>query len=166
MILRPSKIVHVGRDEDPFDDPRFQENKMKEMIKIAIAVSLVLFLLLGGIGGCMYAYPQYKVYAKRMEGQAVLAEAESSRQVAVREALALKDSAQYKSEAEVIRAQGVANANKIIGDSLKGHDEYLRYLFIDTMHNTKNQVIYVPTEAGLPVLEATRLQPAPAAPQQ
>lgn len=123
------------------------------------AIIVCAFLLLGGIGGCMYIYPKYKVYSMEMHGKAVLAEAESSRQVAVREALALKDSAQYKADAEIMRARGVAKANGIIGDSLKGNDEYLRYLYIDMMSNTKNQFVYVPTEAGLPIMEASRLAP-------
>src|SRR5688572_27372695 len=107
------------------------------LVGVVGIVALVLFVLLGGIGGCMWGYPKYKVYSATLHGQAVLAEAESSRQVAVREALALKDSAKYKAEAEIIRSRGVATANEIIGDSLKGHDEYLRYLYIDMMHNTK-----------------------------
>jgi regulator of protease activity HflC (stomatin/prohibitin superfamily) len=127
--------------------------------KMIVIAALCVFLLFGSIGGCMWGYPKYKVYAQEMSGKAVLAEAESSRQVAVREALALKDSAKYKAEAEIIRSEGVAKANSIIGDSLKGHDEYLRYLYIDMMHNTKNQFVYVPTEAGLPIMEASRFAP-------
>lgn len=133
--------------------------KGESLLQLIVIVALVLFVLLGGIGGCMWGYPKYKVYAQKMSGEAVLAEAESSRQVAVREAPALKDSARYKAEAEITRARGVATANQIIGDSLKGHDEYLRYLYIDMMHNTKNQMVYVPTEAGLPIMEASRFAP-------
>lgn len=124
-------------------------------------ILLCALLLFGGVGGCMWGWPKYKVYSATLHGQAVLAEAESSRQVAVREALALKDSAEYKAQAEITRAGGVARANQIIGNSLKGHDEYLRYLYIDMMHNTKNQFVYVPTEAGLPIMEASRFAPRP-----
>jgi hypothetical protein len=50
-----------------------------------------------------------------------------------------------------------------IGDSLKGNEAYLRYLWINNSDgNGDKQVIYVPTEAGLPILEAGRLK-APAA---
>lgn len=131
----------------------------KEIMTPILIAILSAFVVLGGVGGCMWGMPKYKVYSAEMRGRAVLAEAESSRQVAVREALALKDSARYKAEAEVVRADGVAKANKIIGDSLKGHDEYLRYLYIDMMHNTQNQFVYVPTEAGLPIMEASRFAP-------
>jgi hypothetical protein len=73
------------------------------------------------------------------------------------EAPAKKDAASLLAESEVLRADGVAKANKIIGDSLKGNEAYLRYLWIDKLDNKSGQVIYVPTEAGLPILEAGRL---------
>lgn len=140
-----------------------KHQKGESVMQLIVAIAFGLFLILGGIGGCMWGMPKYKVYSAEMRGKAVLAEAESSRQVAVREALALKDSAKYKAEAEITRAEGVAKANAIIGNSLKGHDEYLRYLYIDMMHNTQNQFVYVPTEAGLPIMEATRFAPKPQA---
>lgn len=139
-------------------------NEERSSLRGPIILALgALFLMLGGVGSCMWGYPKYRVYSAEMAGKAVLAEAESSRQVAVREALALKDSAKHKADAEVVRARGVAQANSIIGNSLKGHDEYLRYLYIDMMHNTKNQFVYVPTEAGLPIMEASRFAPQQAA---
>ncbi len=133
-------------------------------------VRLAIVVLLAGvttIGGCMAGMPKYRVYSAEMRGKAVLAEAESSRQVAVREALALKDSAQYKAEAEVIRADGVAKANRIIADGLGGPEGYLRYLAIEAMRDQVNSqsatTIYVPTEAGIPITEASRFnKPAPA----
>ena len=75
---------------------------------------------------------------------------------------AKKQSAQSFADAEVIRAQGVAKANAIIGQSLKDNEAYLRYLWISKLSDAegKGQVIYVPTEAGLPILEANRIQSA------
>lgn len=64
--------------------------------------------------------------------------------------------AKKDAEIEVARAEGVAKANMIIGDSLKNNEPYLRYLWINNLKETKNDVIYVPTETGLPILEATR----------
>ena len=57
----------------------------------------------------------------------------------------------------------MAKANEIIGGSLKGNEEYLRYLWIDNLEKGNNSVIYVPTEAGLPILEANRT-PRPVTP--
>lgn len=130
-------------------------------------ILLCTFLLFGGVGGCMWGYPKYKVYSMEMHGRAVLAEAESSRQVAVREALALKDSAEFKAQAEVIRANGTATANKIIANGLGGPEGYLRYLAIEAMKEQAQgqnaTTIYVPTEAGIPITEASRFnKPLPA----
>lgn len=116
----------------------------------AIIALLVVFVLSAGLYGC----PDYNVYMSRKSGEAKLAEAESSRQVAVREAQAKYDSASLLAKAEIERAKGVAEANKIIGDSLKGNEDYLRYLWIDGLQTKGNEVIYIPTEAGIPILEA------------
>ena len=128
-----------------------------------------LGLIVGGcavllclVGACAYIVPQYGVYSSEAEGRAKLAEAESSRRISVLEAQAKLDSAAKLSEAEVARAKGVAEANKIIGQSLHGNEAYLRYLWIQSLELGKNEVIYVPTEANLPILEAQRLAPAPA----
>ena len=86
--------------------------------------------------------------------KAELQKAEYTRQVAVLEAQAKKDSAQQLADAEVIRASGVAKANQIIGDSLKDNREYLQYLYITGIEEGSqkgNVTIYVPTENGLPV---------------
>jgi hypothetical protein len=64
------------------------------------------------------------------------------------------ESAKLLGDAEVARARGVAEANRIIGDSLKGNEAYLRYLWIHNLESGSNSVIYIPTEAGLPILEA------------
>lgn len=129
---------------------------MKTEISLATAFVIVVGSLL-----CLAAWgcPQYKVYERRMQGEAELAEAESSKKVAVEAAKAKLESAKMLAEAEVERAKGVAEANKIIGESLSGHEDYLRYLWITGLEAAGNPtVIYVPTEAGLPILESSRLR--------
>jgi regulator of protease activity HflC (stomatin/prohibitin superfamily) len=105
-----------------------------------------------GMAGC----PHYNVFSQRMQGEALLAHAASSKEVAVAEAKAKMESAELLAQAEVIRAEGVAKANKIIGDSLKENEAYLRYLWINNLESNNPTVIYIPTEAGLPILEASR----------
>jgi regulator of protease activity HflC (stomatin/prohibitin superfamily) len=118
----------------------------------AIALIAVGVVVVGGlifIGG-----PQYNVWQQSLAGKAELQKAEYTRQVAVLEAQAKKDSAQQLADAEIIRAQGVAKANQIIGDSLKDNREYLQYLYITGLEegaNKGNVTIYVPTEGGMPV---------------
>jgi regulator of protease activity HflC (stomatin/prohibitin superfamily) len=117
-----------------------------------IAFGVVSVVVIGGllfIGG-----PQYNVWQQSLAGKAELQKAEYTRQVAVLEAQAKKDSAQQLAEAEVIRAQGVAKANQIIGDSLKDNREYLQYLYITGIEDGSkngNVTIYVPTEGGMPI---------------
>jgi hypothetical protein len=130
------------------------EKTMKTALPLAIAAAAV------ALSGCDMI-PSYRVYNARKTGEAHLAEAESSKQIAVQTAKAKWESADYEAKAEVRRAEGVAQANKIIGDSLKNNEAYLRYLFVNNLHETQNQIIYVPTEAGLPILEAGRRPNAP-----
>ena len=111
------------------------------------------------VGGGLWGLPTYNVYSQQMEGKAKLAEAQSSRQVATLEAKAKLESAKMLADAEVIRAEGAARANRILQDSLGGPEGYLRYLQIQALDSKDASLIYVPTEAGLPMTESTRLKP-------
>lgn len=115
------------------------------------------FLFLAVIGLGMWGFPLYNVYQQGLAGEAALARAEQDRQILIREAAAKKDSAVLLAEAEVLRAVGVAEANKIIAGGLGGAEGYLRYLWIQALAENDSDVIYIPTEAGMPILEATRL---------
>lgn len=145
----------------------FEERIEKAMGKIVFTAGVVLVLTIaGGMVGC----PKYKVYSQRLDGEAQLAHAQASKEVAVAEAKAKMESADYLAQAELVkakvmaqaeieRAKGVAQANEIIGESLKGNSEYLRYLWITGLETNNPTVIYVPTEANLPILEANRQLP-------
>lgn len=124
-------------------------------------VIFILTLILT-IGGGMWGCPQYNVWNAEMGGRAELAKADQNREIMVRTAKAKNDSAKYEAEAEITRARGLAEANKIVGDSLGGPEGYLRWVWINAMKEGKdgNTVVYVPTEAGLPILEADRLRGA------
>lgn len=98
-------------------------------------------------------------------GESTLIEAESSKKAMIEQAKAENESATLQAEAkvkiataeaqaEVARARGVAEANDIIGESLKGNGEYLKYLMIISLKDGEGDRIYIPTEAGLPILEA------------
>lgn len=92
---------------------------------------------------------------KEISGKKMLAEADWSRKIQIADALAKAEAAKALAQVEIERAKGVAEANRIIGDSLKENEGYLRYLWIEKLHEG-NQTIYIPTEAGLPILEAGR----------
>src|ERR1700749_2274959 len=127
---------------------------------IAIVVLIAAFLIL---------WPQYNVWAQTKHGEAELARATQNRQVRVQEALAKFEAADYDAKTDVRRAQGVAQANKIIADSLGGPEGYLRWRYIEMLQETSaqggHQIIYIPTEAGLPLLEAGKRPGALPAPE-
>jgi regulator of protease activity HflC (stomatin/prohibitin superfamily) len=115
---------------------------------------LLVLLLALALAGC----PQYAVYEQRLAGEAELAKAEFSKRVVVQSAQAKLDAAKLEAQTDVVRAEGIANANKIVADSLGGPEGYLRWKYIEMLEHAegKHDVIYVPTEAGLPILEAGR----------
>ena len=119
------------------------------IVLVALGVAVILAL--------MFGMPMYNVWQQEMTGKAEFSRAEQNRKIKVEEAKAEKESASFRAEAEIIRAEGVAKANEIIGGSLKDNKDYLTYLWIQALYDESNSVIYVPTEANMPILEATRL---------
>jgi predicted aminopeptidase len=127
---------------------------MKGEIKfwITLGLSIVAGLTILGMWGC----PQYSVYQQGLHGEANLKQQEHERQILIEEAKAKAEAATLLATAEIERAKGVAEANKIIGESLKDNESYLRYLWIQGLQDGSSEVIYIPTEANLPILEAIR----------
>ena len=98
--------------------------------------------------------PRLNLYRANTEKQAVIAEQKAKSEAAEYAARSQVTQAQAKADAEVIRARGLAESQDIIASTLT--EEYLRYLYIDALAGGNGQIIYVPTEAGLPILEAGR----------
>jgi len=130
------------------------EDKKAVTITTMCIATLIATIALG-----MWGCPTYNVYSSGMSGRAELARAEQNRQIAVHQAKAKVEASKYEADADIERARGVAEANRIIGESLKGNEGYLRYLWIQGLAENDSDVIYVPTEANLPILEATRSAP-------
>ncbi len=118
-----------------------------------IALAIVGALVLVGL-------PTYNVYSKQMAGKAAYEQAVQDRRIRVLEAQAALDSAKLTAQAEVERARGVNEANRIMAESLGGPENYLRWSYIHMLEETAGkqgrEVIYIPTEAGMPILEAGR----------
>lgn len=106
----------------------------------------------------LFALPNYLVWQQQKAGEAELAKAEQNRQIAIQEAKAKEESAKYLANTDIVRAEGISKANKIIGDSLKNNDAYIHYLWIEALKESKNEVIYIPTEAGIPITESMRFK--------
>ena len=120
------------------------KSPQKTLLYFLISILLIVCLA--------FVLPLYGVWTRTLSGKAQLQEAEYTRQVAVLEAQAKKDSASLLQETEVIRAKGVAQANSIIGDSLKSNPAYLQYLWITQGEaNTERTVYMVPSNAGAPI---------------
>lgn len=118
---------------------------MNQYISWPLLGTLILTALItGGMWGC----PQYNVYQKRLSGEAMLAHANAAREVLVAQARAEK-------EAAALRAEAI----KIVGQAAKDFPEYRQQEFIgafaEALKDGKvNQIIYVPTEANIPIIEA------------
>ena len=138
----------------------------QNIVLLAAGIGLSFIVVLGTI---MYVAPQYGVWKESLSGKAELQKAEYTRQVAVLEAQAKMESASKLAEAEIIRAEGVAKANEIIGDSLQGKDGYLQYLWITEGEKNTNRTVYmVPSNGGAPVptFSVGELAEQPPAPQK
>lgn len=120
---------------------------------IIVTVFIITLILVG-----TFFFPLINVWWAEQSGKADFAKAEQNRKIAVLEADAKRESSILLAQAEVERARGVAEANKIIGDSLKNNENYIKYLWIDAINNKEHQIIYVPTEGQIPIMEANRLE--------
>jgi regulator of protease activity HflC (stomatin/prohibitin superfamily) len=105
----------------------------------AVAATVII-----GMAGC----PVYNVWSSKMDGEAILAHAHAARMVAVTQAEAEREAASKRAE-----------AIKIVGQAAKDFPEYRQQEFIgafaEALHNGKiTQIIYVPTEANIPIIEA------------
>lgn len=139
---------HSGNNPQPH---RFDREMAFSVIFWVVLIGIILATL---IGGYMFIKPRYSVWSAQMQGEAEYAQAEQNRRIAILEAEAELEAAKALAAAEVERAKGVAEANAIIGQSLKDNEAYLRWQWIKNLESGSNSVIYVPTEAGLPILEA------------
>jgi len=107
----------------------------------------------------MFIMPLMKPWWAEQTGKSEFSRADQNRKITVLEATAKKEASIQLAQAEVERAKGVAEANRIIGESLKGNEDYLRYLWIVDVagKDIDKTIVYVPTETNIPILEAGRL---------
>ncbi|MEE7491144.1 membrane protease subunit [Methylobacterium oryzae] len=121
-----------------------------------ITIITIAGLLAAAVATLFIIGPIYGVWAQRLKGRADLAQAEAETKIAVLQAEREEAAAHHYAEAEVIRAKGVARAIKEVENSLGGPEGYLRWQYVNMLEQQDGvqQIIYVPTEAGLPLLEA------------
>lgn len=107
----------------------------------------VLFLVLV-VAAFAFIGPQYRVWQQGMEGEAKLMRAKQERQILVTQAQAEKDAAQ-------LRADAIA----IMGGAAQKFPEYRQQEFMASFgealrEGNISQIVYVPTEANIPIMEA------------
>jgi len=117
---------------------------------------VIIFVLcvIGGMIGC----PYYKVWKKELDGKAKLKKANWDRQILIRESEAKKRAAVNLGAAEITMAKARRKVIEEIGEALKHNPGFLRYLWIQGLQDGSSEVIYVPTEANIPIMEAMRLR--------
>ena len=118
-----------------------QQGYVNPLIPVGLTVVLVL------IGG-MLGLPLWNVWKQEQSGKADLAKAISVKQIMIAQAEAEKDAAIFRAEAIMI-----------VGEAAQKYPEYRQQEYIGAFANamengTISQIIYIPTEAGIPILEA------------
>jgi len=103
---------------------------------------------IGVIGVMMWGIPTYNVWEQGLAGEAALKKAVQTKQIMIETALAEKDSAVHR-----------AAAINIMGEAAKMYPEYRQQEFMLAFgealrEGNIEQIIYVPTEANIPINEA------------
>lgn len=117
---------------------------MNQVAAAFLTVLTILFVILA----LMFGLPLWNVWKQGLSGEANLARAEQEKQIMIETAKAEKEAAQY-----------TADAIGIIGKAAQQYPEYRQQEFIKAFgealnKETINQIIYVPTEANIPLTEA------------
>lgn len=118
-----------------------------------ILLSVICAIVL--VAGLFFGIPYYNVWEQEMSGKAEFAKAEQNRKIRIEEAKANLESEKLNAQAEVERAKGAAEAIKIENGAIT--PTYIQYLWVRQQNTNANKIIYIPTEAGLPILEAGRM---------
>lgn len=136
----------------------YNDNGDRNKFYLGVILRAIVFFALIAVG--MVGCPRYKVYNQQMTGQAEFARAEQNRRIKIEEAKANLEAEKLNAQAEIERAKGAAEAIRIENGSIT--PTYIQYLWVrqQTTLNEKT-VIYIPTEANLPILEAGRGAAAP-----
>ncbi len=101
----------------------------------------------------MFVMPVYRVWSQEMKGKAEFAQAEQNRKIKIEEAKANLEAEKLNAQAEIERAKGAAEAIKIENGQLT--TTYIQYLWVrQQANNNIEKIVYVPTEASMPILEA------------
>ena len=127
--------------------------------KLIAGVVVIGFVFIAAL---MFGLPRYNVWQQEMVGKAEMAKAEQNRRILVEEAKAKLEAEKLNAQAEVERAKGMAEAMKLENGTLS--ETYNQYLFIRTLEKLADkgslpQIIYVPTNGLVPVMDVSKKSP-------
>ena len=119
-----------------------------------IAGAIISGMTIWGI----FVSPIYNVWVQKKQGEADLEQAHYEQQIQVAQAKSRVNAATLNKQAEIIDAEARAASIKIVGSGLKNNPGYLQWQWIEMLDQREKgaDVIYVPTEANLPIMEAGR----------
>lgn len=112
------------------------------------ALGFLVFFIVMSIGSLFYIMPKYSAWCRNIAGEAELKYAESTKKIAI-------ETAKAEKEVALLRAEAI----KIVGQASKDFPEYRQQEFIGAFgealkEGNVSQIIYVPTEANIPIIEA------------
>ena len=133
------------------------EQKNVGKIVVGVIFSVLFFIVL-----LMFGLPRYNVWQQEMAGKAEMAKAEQNRRILVEEAKAKLEAEKLNAQAEIERAKGMAEAMRVENGTLS--ETYNQYLFIRTLEKLADkgdlpQIIYVPTNGMVPVMDVSKKSP-------
>jgi len=113
--------------------------------------------ILGTIGGAIFiaavltiGCPPYNVWTAKLAGEAELSHAESARRIQITQAGAEREAAQ-------LRADAIAIVGKAATDFPAYRQQEFIGAFAEALKEGKiTQIMYIPTEANIPIIEAGR----------
>lgn len=109
----------------------------------------------------MAASPPYYVWQQSLVGEAELKRAQQNRKIIIEQAEAEKEASILRAQAEEDAAVFRANAIQVVGAAAKEFPEYRQQEFIGAFgraleNENIGTMIFVPTEANIPITEAGR----------
>ncbi len=121
---------------------------MNDFMAFIAGLIVVVALVVGAIFSGIWIWSNLRVMNATSVGKAEYARAEQNRQIKIKTAEAERDAAKLQAE-----------AIQIVGEAAKAYPEYRHQEFLSAFgealrEGKMNQIIYVPTEANIPLMEA------------
>lgn len=123
-------------------------SSLGKWLPLLIITGVILFCLSASY--FIFIKPMIRVWQQEQEGKAVLARANQERQILVTQATAEKEAALERAE-----------AIRIVGEAAQKYPEYRQQEFMGAFaeaikSDNIEKIIYVPTEANIPITESGR----------